>query len=709
MAAMNSIRDTFFEECLELLEALADGLSQLQAGDNDPETMNAVFRAVHSIKGGAGAFGLSDLVAFAHRFETVLDEVRAGRIQLDVDVFRVLFRSSDHLTDLVGAAQTGNPVASDVTDTFRAALDHCLDAHNIASAAPEEEFNFSAVPLEFGADFLPLPSLADLQTFNIAFRPHAALYAGGNEPAWLIRSLAELGTLSVELDLTALPDWQAMDLSAPFLGWNLQLVTDAGDPFVRDVFEFVTGLCELEIVAASPPEADHAAQLILPPAHLVEPTPLVTPTPSSLVVAPKAGQDAGPAPDGHAPNPTLRVDLNRVDRLINAVGELITNQAAIAQRVDEMSLATGAELKAHVEDYRHLARDIQDAVMAIRAQPVKPLFQRMARIVREAADATGKSARLVTFGENVEVDKTVIERLADPLTHMIRNSVDHGLEPPEDRRAMGKDTTGTIILTASHRSGRVHITIRDDGAGLNRPKILATAIKKGLVPSDAELSDAEIDALLFLPGFSTAQTVSSLSGRGVGLDVVRTAVTALGGRISTTSTPGQGSEFTISVPLTLAVMDGMIVSVSGHTMVVPISSILETIRPEPRDIHHVGPTRTLLSIRGRFLPVIDVSRQLGLDLQGHTKTTPLLLLVEAENMNQYALAVDDVLDQRQVVIKGLDSNYGAVAGVSAATVLGNGQIALILDTDVIASGCDLSPIRPRSSSHSLEGVHRGTA
>jgi two-component system chemotaxis sensor kinase CheA len=706
MAAMNSIRDTFFEECEELLEALADGLAQLQEGENDPETMNAVFRAVHSIKGGAGAFGLSDLVAFAHRFETVLDEVRAGRIQLDAEVFRVLFRSSDHLTDLVAAARSGNPVEKDVTDTFIAALDDCLDAHDIPSAAPEEEFSFSAVPLDFGADFLSPVSLADPQTFDIAFRPYAALYAGGNEPAWMIRSLADLGTLSATLDLSGLPEWQDMDLSAPGLGWNLHLVTEAGEDRVRDVFEFVAGLCELGIVAAPSPASNPAADMDHAPAQPADPVALAIPNP--LAPAQKVGRDAAPASDGHAPNPTLRVDLDRVDRLINAVGELITNQAAIAQRVDEMSLATGAEIKAHVEDYRHLARDIQEAVMAIRAQPVKPLFQRMARIVREAADATGKSARLVTSGDNVEVDKTVIERLADPLTHMIRNSVDHGLETPEDRLAAGKDSTGTITLTASHRSGRVHITIRDDGAGLNRPKILAIACKKGLVAPDAELSEAEIDALLFLPGFSTAATVSSLSGRGVGLDVVRTAVTALGGRISITSTPGQGSEFTISVPLTLAVMDGMVVSVAGHTMVVPISSILETIRPEPGEIHQVGPTQTLLAIRGRFVPVIDVSHQLGLDPRGKPQTTPLLLLVETENMNQCALAVDDVHDQRQVVIKGLDSNYGSVAGVSAATVLGNGQIALILDTDAIATGRDLSSIRPRPSFHAMEGAHHGS-
>ncbi|MFN5828431.1 MAG: chemotaxis protein CheA, partial [Rhodobacterales bacterium] len=351
--------------------------------------------------------------------------------------------------------------------------------------------------------------------------------------------------------------------------------------------EFVEGLCELDIspLEDAPVPADPLPSVAAPP------------SPAPGREAPSAAASAALKPDlaagaesaeARGPKPTLRVDLDRVDRLINSVGELIINQAMIAQRLQDMALASDDDVSLHVEDYRLLARDIQEAVMAIRAQPVKPLFQRMSRILREAAEATGKSARLVTFGENTEVDKTVIERLADPLMHMIRNAVDHGLEGPDARRTAGKDGTGTIRLGAAHRSGSVIITIRDDGAGLNRPRILDIARRKGLVAPDADLADAEIDGLLFLPGFSTASSVSNLSGRGVGLDVVRNAVTALGGRISIASVPGQGTEFTISLPLTLAVMDGMVVSVAGQTLVVPITSILETIRPAPGDLHRVG-------------------------------------------------------------------------------------------------------------------------
>jgi two-component system chemotaxis sensor kinase CheA len=391
-----------------------------------------------------------------------------------------------------------------------------------------------------------------------------------------------------------------------------------------------------------------------------------------------------------APPTTLRVDPERVDRLINTVGELIINQAMITQRISQLGLARGADIESELEDYKLLARDLQEGVMAIRAQPVKSLFQRMSRIIREVSDSTGKNVRLVTRGEATEVDKTVIERLADPLTHMIRNAVDHGLEMPEKRVAAGKDPEGEIRLSASHKSGSVLIEIADDGAGLNRPKILEIAISKGLVPASAELSEAEIDKLLFLPGFSTASVVSNLSGRGVGMDVVKNSVQALGGRIAISSVPGQGTTFSIVLPLTLAVMDGMVISVAGETMVVPITPILETIRPAANDVQSFGSGGRLLSIRGRYVPIVDVARSLGLRANPDPDQADILILVETENAGQCALRVDAIHDQRQVVIKSVAGNYGTIPGVSAATILGDGKIALILDTDRLAQS-DLKP------------------
>lgn len=391
----------------------------------------------------------------------------------------------------------------------------------------------------------------------------------------------------------------------------------------------------------------------------------------------------------------MRVDLERVDRLINAVGELIINQSVIAQRIEGAAFSTADEVLIDLEDYKLLAREIQEGVMAIRAQPVKPLFQRMSRIAREASEATGKNVQLVTEGDETEVDKTVVERIADPLTHMIRNAIDHGIETPEAREQAGKPETGIIKLSAQHRSGSVLIEISDDGAGLNRSRIREKAIENGIILPDAELSESEIDNLLFAPGFSTAAEVTNLSGRGVGMDVVKTAISALGGRISISSTEGRGSVFSISLPLTLAVMDGMIIMVGEQTMVVPISSILETIRPTAADVSRIGVNGPLLSIRGTYVPVIDLAESLGQPKRELDLTEKVLLVVHTEHLNQCALAVDAIWDQRQVVIKSLEGNYGNIPGVSAATILGDGKIALILDPDAIAGG-----LTPRASTTS---------
>ena len=361
------------------------------------------------------------------------------------------------------------------------------------------------------------------------------------------------------------------------------------------------------------------------------------------------------------------------------MGELVINQAMLAQSVAEAGLPPNSAVMTGLEAFMMLTRDIQDSVMMIRAQPVKPLFQRMGRIVREASAAVGKEVRLKTEGEATEVDKTVIERLADPLTHMIRNAVDHGLETPEKREAAGKPREGVITLSAQHRSGRVVIEVQDDGAGINRPKVREIAINKGLIPADAQLTDSEIDNLLFLPGFSTAAQVSNLSGRGVGMDVVKSAITALGGRITITSEAGKGTTFSISLPLTLAVLDGMVVHVAGETLVVPLSAIVETATLQGEDIRALGPNTSVIHIRGGFVPLYDLGAELGYRAPKDSYIGDIVLLTAQEDGSRAALVVDAINEQRQVVIKGLQQSYGHIPGVAAATILGDGQIALILD------------------------------
>lgn len=674
----SAILDAFFEECEDLLVALSDGLEDMREGKADNETVNAVFRSVHSIKGAAGAFSLEDLVGFAHIFETVLDEVRAGKLRTVDTLLRVLQRAGDILADLVDAARDGLPADPDQVDPVVTELQSFLGADSLV----EEEFVFEALTLAFDS----APTTA---TYQVRFRPSREFYATGNDPALIIAALQDLGPCSVRVLIADLPeDFTDFQWDEGYLTWLVDVADQQNDLATREVFQFVDDLCDLHIAEQFDDETDPLAEEIAP---VIVPAPETERQTLQTTQEPAAEnsdvEDALVKADKPAKRPasTLRVDPERVDRLINAVGELIINQSVISQRIDEAGLPNSAELHGDLDDYKLLAREIQEGVMAIRAQPVKPLFQRMLRIAREAADATGKDVNLVTEGDGTEVDKIVVERLADPLTHMIRNAIDHGIEKPQDRTSAGKPAAGTLRLTASQRSGSIVIEIIDDGAGLNRKRIKEIAISKGLVSADMQLTEQEIDHLLFAPGFSTAAEVTNLSGRGVGMDVVKTAITALGGRIAISSITGQGTTFSITLPLTLAVMDGMIINVGGQTMVVPISSILETIRPTKTDLSRIDLHSQLLRIRGDYVPIIDLAERLGVRSSSETMTDRVLLLIQTESVTQCALAVDDIFDQRQVVVKSMQGSYGEIAGISGATILGDGKIALIIDPDAIAA------------------------
>ncbi len=665
----SAILDAFFEECEDLLVALSDGLEDMREGRADDETVNAVFRSVHSIKGAAGAFSLEDLVGFAHTFETVLDEVRSKKLATDDKLLRVLQRAGDILANLVDAAKDDTPADRDQVDPVIAELQSFLSPEDLV----EEEFVFEALTLSFDGP-------QSTANFLVQFRPGQEFYATGNDPALFIPALKELGPCEVSVQTDDLPETlDAFQWNEGYLTWHVKVADQQNDLAIRQVFEFAEDLCDLHITEEF---AEIAEEVALPDdLSVVDPD-----QPGKTIVDDHSTTTPAKAERStKRPASTLRVDPERVDRLINAVGELIINQSVISQRIDEASLPNSAELYGDLDDYKLLAREIQEGVMAIRAQPVKPLFQRMLRIAREAADATGKDVVLVTEGEATEVDKIVVERLADPLTHMIRNAIDHGIETPQDRAATGKPKAGTLRLTASQRSGSIVIEIIDDGAGLNRERIKEIAVSKGLIAEDATLSDQEIDHLLFAPGFSTATVVTNLSGRGVGMDVVKTAISALGGRIAISSVAGVGTTFSITLPLTLAVMDGMIIHIGDQTMVVPISSILETIRPSSADLAQIGLSNHLLRIRGEYLPIIDLAARLGLQSKSTALTERVLLLIQTESIAQCALAVDDILDQRQVVVKSMQGTYGEIPGISGATILGDGKIALIIDPDAITA------------------------
>ena len=676
MNALDEIRITFFVECEEQLASLESGLLRLEGGQRDPELINEVFRSVHSIKGGAGAFSLDDLVSFAHTFETVLDEMRSNRLEATPDVVHMMLRAADTLCDIVSACREGREIETQSRDISLAALSRLLG--EIAEIREEEVVDFQ--PLVLDRNFTA-PQEDD--RYRITFWPTARSLERGNEPVLLLRALSKLGTLSTHVVRESVQSLRDFAPGCPTLWWTLELTTSEPEAAIHEVFDFVTGDSEVVIEKCEAETPADTAQPLKAASEAVKDG--VQPSkPSAPIEAPKAAAAEHPAAASGAAAEsvaTIRVDLDRIDRLINLVGELVINQAMLSQRVTEAGVSHSSSIVAGLVSLEQLTRELQESVMAIRAQPVKTLFQRMSRIVREVADATGKSVQLQTEGDATEVDRTVIERIADPLTHMIRNAVDHGLEKPEQRLASGKSSRGTIRLSAAHRSGRILIEVADDGGGINREQVKKTAIRKGLIPEGVQLSDAEVDGLLFLPGFSTADSVSNISGRGVGMDVVKRSIQALGGRITIASEPGKGTTFSMSLPLTLAILDGMVVKVGSETLVVPITAIIETLRPKNSTVHTMGPKALVLADRGGFVPVIDVGRELGYRHEECDPQTSVALLVETEAGRRCALLVDTIVDQRQVVIKSLTANYRNVPGIAAATILGDGRVALIVDVD----------------------------
>lgn len=732
MDPLDAIKVTFFEECGELMESLEAGLLTLQSGSQDADTVDAVFRAVHSIKGGAGAFDLGVLVAFAHEFETTLDALRSGRLQATPDVIAVFLRSSDCLGDLVVASRSGEDMAlPDVSDlkALLSALPETAKADDAGDAFIPVMLDFGLEPFETDTvaeslDPFAMPSSGDAQpaanaekrTWTILFEPLPDLLNSGNEPLFLFRALEVMGCLDVEAFDGDLPTLSEMEPRAPRLRWRIELTPSAQDlteTEIESVFEFAVDLCVLDIRPTEHLPAPEETLLDVDPSDMAQLAPreptavddvkldlsqVGTPSQAEANSTTSAAAPRPPAGTGQA-STTIRVDLDRVDRLVNLVGELVISQSMLAQGMMRAGLEQHSEAVSTLDELQQLTRDMQDSVMSIRAQPVKSLFQRMTRIVREAAQATGKQVNLVTDGEGTEIDKTVVERLADPLTHMIRNAIDHGLETPEAREAAEKDPIGIVRLSARQQSDRVVIEVSDDGRGINRGRVLQRAIERGLVPEGKDLDTTEIDRLLFMPGFSTNSEVSELSGRGVGMDVVQRAIRDLNGTISITSTEGQGCSISISLPLTLAILDGMIVRSNNHRMVIPLSAIIETQTLSGARIETVGSKHRVVKLHDRYVPLVDLAEGMGFPkfVDAAENEDAALLFVEPDESGPFALCVDAIEAQRQVVIKGLSENFGNVPCVSAATILGDGQVALIVDPVGIAALSGLQHKHPTAN------------
>ncbi len=708
----NAIWNTFFEECEEQLGELEGGLLRLQDGTAEPDCLNAVFRAVHSIKGGAGIFALNPLIRFAHVFETTLSVVRDGKLEMTPDVMTIFIRAADVLADLVRAARDKAPDDPSKTKGIAAQLAALNDG---VGAGKKPAVDAVMAPKKPAAKAPPPPPPAEPDhVWHIQFTPTPASDATSHEVALLLHELGRLGPMTVVGGPDAAMNHieGAIEVSPGQL-WHIVVRANCDEAALREIFSFADEEWKLRISmgaldeAGDAPAAMEAApepepepepefqgfEIFAPdpePEPEPEPEPMkVTaemPPPKPEKLAPTVSADPVVAETGAkaaAVSKTIRVDLDRVDRMIDLVGELVINGSMLGQMLGEAGISRAAGVALALRDLEQLTREIQDSVMAIRAQPVRAVFQRMTRLVREVSAQTGKPARLITEGDNTELDQTVIERIGEPLTHLIRNAVDHGLEDAEGRRAAGKPLEGAIRLRALHRSGRIIMEVGDDGKGLDRARIKQKAVQKGLIPAEAQLTDPEIDELIFLPGFSTAQVISDVSGRGVGMDVVRRSVQALGGRISITSKPGEGSSFIMSLPLTLAVLDGMVVAAAEQILIVPLTTIIETLKPRAANVHELDGTMQMLALRGNFVPLVDVSLALGFSNKPAEAAQSVALLVETERGVRAALLVDRIIEQRQVVIKSLESNYQAVNCIAAATVLGDGRVALILDVDAI--------------------------
>ncbi len=694
MDPMAKLRQSFLEECDELLSALERCLQDMDSGQGDGDTVNAAFRAIHSIKGGAGAFGFTGLVPYAHHLEAGLDLLRAGKVSVQAAPCALFLRTADALGALVAAARAEQPAPEfpDVLDALK----------TFVSGGPAAQGPLAAEPAS-----LPAPGPAPAQPsagpaaegFLIRITPNANLFRRLVEPPQVLQSLEGFGAPEMLCDSTLVPPLELLDPSSCHLRFTIRLETRAERGPIAEVLERCFDDEEMDIIPlggihqeAATARAEEPAAPKMPSSPPPAANALAA-VPEALAAQLNAARDLplmSPLPDASGVVPTLknrpamvrtiRVDLDRVDRLMNLVGEIVITQSMLIDRSRSLPVLHALQLTEGIEALTRQTRELQDQVMAVRAQPVKTVFQRMPRVVRDLAATLGKQVRLVTHGEDTEVDKTIIEELADPLTHMIRNALDHGLEKPEDRLAAGKPVEGVVTLSAEQRGGRIVITIEDDGRGLPRDKLFAKAVSRGVMNADAKPSAAEIDALIFHAGLSTAEAVTDVSGRGVGMDVVKQNVEALGGRVTVESEPGKGCTFALSLPLTLAVADGMVVKVGGQRIIVPISSIMETLqigncRP---DVLPGG--GEIVRLRGDIAPLIRLADLLEL---GESGQETVVISAETDRGEIIGIAVDEILGQQQVVVKSLEASFGAVAGASAATILGDGMVALILDIDAL--------------------------
>ncbi|MBL1261615.1 MAG: chemotaxis protein CheA [Thiotrichaceae bacterium] len=675
---------TFFEESFEGLDIMESGLLNLDIGAADDETVNSIFRAAHSIKGGSATFGFTDVADFTHGMETLLDEMRDGSrdvTQVSVDT---LLQSVDCLRQMLAASRDKTPIDTERAAELKSELEEILASGNNSAATHTIEKNkTTATP----------GSSDDREGWKIKFKPYHDMLKTGNDPVRMFRELAELGALSVEVDISQLPILDDLDPEESYLSWELTLKENIEIEKVKEIFEWVEDECDFEIIEikSDAPQSNEVSKEAVAENN----TKSVSPTPKA---AAKSTANKYPVNTDSA---SIRVSIDKVDALINMVGELVITQSMIGQLdcdFDDFDITRMEKLRDGLTLLERNTRELQESVMRIRMLPISFAFNRFPRMVHDLCQQLDKKIELKTTGEQTELDKTVMEKIGDPLVHLVRNSIDHGIEMPAERLAAGKPESGTIELNAFHKGGNIIIEIKDDGAGFNKEKIKAKAIEKELIGSDENLTDDKIYDLIFQPGFSTAEQLSDISGRGVGMDVVKRNIRELGGNIDVKSEAGNGTTFTIRLPLTLAILDGQLVCVGDEIYITPLVSIVESLQIKKEFVNNIAGQTELYKVRDEYIPIVRMHDIFGIKIKRKSLEGGLLVVVEGDG-KKVGLLVDELLGQQQVVIKSLETNYKRVDGVSGATILGDGTVALILDVDGLI---DLSrnPPTPKRSPES---------
>ncbi len=679
---ISQFHDVFFEESFEGLAAMESSLLNLSMGSADAEEINTIFRAAHSIKGGAGTFGFIAIADFTHVMETLLDQMRNGDRDVTSDTINLLLDAVDVLQEMLTAAQQKIEFNDTRIATARLKLETMLNGH---SSSRSESTERDHVISDQTAGDANKPC-----GWKISFKPHSHLLQTGNDPVRLFRELEMLGSLTVVIDDAQLPPFFDLEPEYCYLSWTLTLEGNVSKEDVLEVFEWVDEDCDLTIEPLNPDQQSSNMEPSLFEQHhqedLIDDAELTSNESDLPERVNQASSQAKPLTQVvTSPTATsIRVGADRIDSLIDLVGELVITQSMLSQIGDNFTEDMLPKLIDGFAQLERNTREMQEAIMRIRMLPISFVFNRFPRLVHDMTAKTGKQVELKLSGEQTELDKTVMEKIGDPLVHLVRNSLDHGFETPEVRRAVGKKETGVLHLNAFHQGGNIIIEVTDDGAGLNDEKILNKAIERGLVHPDEALSPEKIHELIFLPGFSTADSVTDVSGRGVGMDVVRKNITSLGGSVTVVSTQGEGSTFTIRLPLTLAIMDGQTIQVSDQKYILPLISIIESLEIKNSDIKQVSGKGELYPLRDEYVPIIRLYDVFGLKPVITNLEDGLLVVVDAAE-SKVGLFIDDLLGQQQVVIKSLETNYRKVIGISGATILGDGTVALIIDVQGVVS------------------------